>query len=85
MSEKRGTIESQTKTTHRVGEGFKQSAESEMADGEKRPTRQKRIGKRPLAEQSPAQHAEKKLSQKALARWEGEGGALLPEKKGSKE
>ncbi len=73
MSEKRGTIESQTKTTRRLDEGFKQSAEREMADGE-----------RPSPEQSPARPSERKLSKKALARWEGEGGAALSKKKGGK-
>ncbi len=84
MSEKRGTIRSQTKTTRRLDEAFKRSAEREIADGEKRPTSQKRAGKRPSTEQSPAQPGEKKPSRKALARWEGEGGAVLPKKKGSK-
>lgn len=84
MSEKRGTIESQTKTTRRLDEVFKQSAEKEMADGEKRLTSQKRDGKRPAPEQSPVQPSEQKLSKKALARWEGEGGAVLPKQKGRK-
>jgi len=83
MSEKRGTIESQTKTTRRLDEAFKQSAEREMADGEKRPTSHKRAGKRPAIEQA-ARPSEQKPSKKALARWEGEGGALLPKKKGGK-
>jgi len=73
VSEKRGTIESQTKTTRRLDEGFKQSAERKMADGE-----------RPSPEQSPARPSERKLSKKALARWEGEGGAALSKKKGGK-
>ncbi len=84
MSEKRGTIESQTKTTRRLDEGFKQSAEREMTDDDKRLTSQKRAGKRPSPEQSPARPSERKLSKKALARWEGEGGAALSKKKGGK-
>lgn len=85
MSEKRGTIESQTKTTRRLDEGFKQSAEREVAEGETRAIGQKRAGNRPPEQPSPAQTGEKNSSKKALTRWESEGGAGAPKKKGGKQ